>query len=164
MSTHCLAGIPGASRLLAAGALTLLLAACTWPQEVRGNLPETSAVAAIQPGISNKADVTRLMGSPSTIASFDNNTWYYVSRRIQRVTLQDPELLEQRVYVVSFDDKGTVTGLQTHVDDDHDVAMIPRATPAPGKELSFIEQLLGSFGKFGSLLGDKKKPDTQDQG
>jgi hypothetical protein len=26
----------------------------------------------------------------------------------------------------------------------------PNATPAPGREFSFIEQLLGNFGKFGS--------------
>ncbi len=150
------------SRALASSACVLLLAACTWPQEVRGNLPEAESVAAVQPGKSNKADVVRLMGSPSATGSFEGTTWYYISRRLQRETLQDPELLEQRVYVVTFDDKGVVTALQTHVNDDHDVAMIPRATPAPGKELSFIEQLLGTFGKFGGG-GDKKKKDS-DQG
>jgi outer membrane protein assembly factor BamE (lipoprotein component of BamABCDE complex) len=158
-----LAGFRSASRALASTAVVLLLAACTWPQEVRGNLPLPEAVAAIQAGKSSKADVSRLMGSPSTIGSFDGNTWYYISRRIQRETLQDPDLLEQRVYIVTFDDKGTVTALQTHLNDEHDVAMIPRATPAPGKELSFIEQLLGTFGKFGG--SDKKKDkDKQDQG
>jgi outer membrane protein assembly factor BamE (lipoprotein component of BamABCDE complex) len=154
----------GPSKLsaLAAAGLTFSMAACTWPQEVRGNMPDTDSVAEVQPGKSTKADVTRLMGSPSSIASFDNNTWYYIARRIQRETLQDPDLLEQRVYIVTFDDKGTVTALQTHVNDDHDVAMIARATPAPGQELSFMEQLLGTFGKFGSLGGDKKKDNKDD--
>jgi len=163
MPTDCRhTGFRRASRALAASALVLGLAACTWPQEVRGNLPEADAVAAIQAGKSNKADVTRLMGSPSTVASFDNNTWYYIGRRLQRETLQDPDLIEQRVYVVSFDDKGMVTAFQTHVNDDHEVAMITRATPAPGKELSFIEQLLGTFGRFGGST--KKKTDKQDEG
>ena len=158
-----LASYRRAPRLLAALALAPLLAACTFAQEVQGNMPETEGIAAVQAGISNKADVTRLLGSPSSVASFDSNTWYYIGRRVQRLTLQDPDLLEQRVYVVTFDDKGTVKELQTHMNDEHAVAMVPRATPAPGKELSFIEQLLGSFGKFGGLGGDKKKPD-QDQG
>jgi outer membrane protein assembly factor BamE (lipoprotein component of BamABCDE complex) len=151
-----------AAHVLAAALLVTQIAGCTWPQEVRGNMPEAASLAAVQPGISNKADVTRLLGSPSSIASFDNNTWYYIGRRIQRETLQDPDLLEQRVYVVTFDDKGTVLALQSHVNDEHDVAMIARATPAPGKELSFMEQLLGSFGKFGGLGGDKKKPNNDD--
>jgi outer membrane protein assembly factor BamE (lipoprotein component of BamABCDE complex) len=154
----------GPSKLsaLAAAGLALSLAACTWPQEVRGNMPDADSVAEVQPGKSTKADVTRLMGSPSSVASFDNNTWYYIARRIQRETLQDPDLIEQRVYIVTFDEKGTVTQLQTHVNDDHDVAMIARATPAPGKELSFVEQLLGTFGKFGGLGGDKKKDNKDD--
>ena len=160
---HMPQNIRSATRLLAASASLLLLAACTWPLEVRGNMPDPEAVAAVQPGKSNKADVTRLLGSPSSISAFDTNTWYYIGRRLQRETLQDPDLLEQRVYVVTFDDKGIVTGLQTHLNDEHDVAMIPRATPAPGKELSFIEQLLGTFGRFGG--SDKKKDkDKQDQG
>jgi outer membrane protein assembly factor BamE (lipoprotein component of BamABCDE complex) len=162
LTDRCRPGYRSAACALAAATLTVLLAGCTWPQEVRGNMPDAESLAAVQPGISNKADVTRLMGSPSSIASFDNNTWYYIGRRIQRETLQDPDLLEQRVYVVTFDDKGTVKALQTHVNDEHEVAMVPRATPAPGKELSFMEQLLGSFGKFGGLGGDKKKPTNDD--
>ena len=158
---HMPKNIRSATRLLAASVCLLALAACTWPQEVRGNLPDPESVAAVQPGKTNKADVVRLLGSPSSIASFDTSTWYYIGRRLQRETLQDPDLLEQRVYVVSFDNKGVVSSFQEHVGDNHDVAMIPRATPAPGKELSFIEQLLGTFGKFGGG-GDKKKKE-QDQ-
>ena len=157
MLTNC----RSAARALTASALLLVLSACTWPQEVRGNLPDADGVAGVQPGKSTKADVTRLLGSPSTIASFDNNTWYYIGRRIQRLTLEDPDLLEQRVYVVTFDDKGVCSGFQTHVNDEHDIAMVPRATPAPGKELSFIEQLLGNFGKFTG--SDKKKDKEKDQ-
>jgi outer membrane protein assembly factor BamE (lipoprotein component of BamABCDE complex) len=119
---HMPKNIRSATRLLAASTSLLLLAACTWPQEVRGNLPDPEAVAAIQPGKTNKADVTRLLGSPSSIASFDASTWYYIGRRLQRETLQDPDLLEQRVYVVTFDDKGIVSQFQTHVNDNHDVA------------------------------------------
>jgi outer membrane protein assembly factor BamE (lipoprotein component of BamABCDE complex) len=145
-------------KLIASAALMSLLAACTWPQVVRGNLPEADSVASVQPGISTKADVTRLMGSPSSIGAFDPNTWYYISRRVEHQTLQDDDLLEQRVYVVQFDDKGTVKDLQTHVDDDRNIAMVARTTPAPGKELSFIEQLLNSFGKFTGGGGGGGKP------
>ena len=85
------------TKLMASVALASLLAACTWPQVVRGNLPEADSVADVQPGISTKADVTRLMGSPSSIGAFDTNTWYYISRRVEHQTLQDDDLIEQRV-------------------------------------------------------------------
>jgi outer membrane protein assembly factor BamE (lipoprotein component of BamABCDE complex) len=136
------------------------LAACALPQEVNGNLPDPDGVAAVAPGKSTKADVTRLMGSPSSVGTFDPDTWYYASRRVERDTLGDTTVLEQRVYVVDFDGKGVVKDVQTHLNDPHDVAMIARSTPAPGKELSFVEQLMGSFGKFGGSSSDKKKDDS----
>jgi outer membrane protein assembly factor BamE (lipoprotein component of BamABCDE complex) len=138
--------------------LAFALAGCALPQEVDGNLPDPDNVVQVQPGKSTKADVTRLMGSPSNIGTFDPTTWYYASRRVERDTLGNVSLLEQRVYVVDFDSKGVVLDLQTHLNDAHDVAMIARATPAPGKELSFLEQLLGNFGK-GSGSDKKKKDD-----
>jgi outer membrane protein assembly factor BamE (lipoprotein component of BamABCDE complex) len=136
--------------------LALALSSCALPQEVNGNLPDPDGVAQVVPGKSTKADVTRLMGSPSNVGTFDTKVWYYASRRVERDTLGDSTLLEQRVYVVDFDDKGVVRDLQLHLNDAHDVPMIARATPAPGRELSFVEQLLGNFGK-GSSSSDKKK-------
>ncbi len=145
----------GRVRPLASIAALMLLAGCALPQEVEGNLPDPENVAQVEPGKSTKTDVTRLMGSPSSIGTFDKNTWFYASRRVERDTLGDKTLLEQRVYVVAFDDKGVVKDLQTHLNDSQDVPMIARTTPAPGKELSFVEQLLGNFGKFTG--GDSKK-------
>ena len=151
-----------ANRRVAVIGLAFALTSCTLPQEVNGNLPDPDNVAQIQPGKSTKADVTRLMGSPSNIGTFDPLIWYYASRRVERDTLGDVTLLEQRVYIVNFDDKGVVKDLQTHMNDAHDVPMIARTTPAPGKELSFIEQLLGNFGKgFGSSTSDDKKKKDQ---
>ena len=100
--------------------------------------------------------------TPSSTGTFTPNVWYYASRRVSRNTLGDSSLIEQRVYVASFDDKGLLTDFETHLNDGRDVAMVPRATPAPGKELSFIEQVLGNFGKLGS--GKKGKGEDQDEG
>ncbi|GGF28496.1 SmpA/OmlA family lipoprotein [Aliidongia dinghuensis] len=133
----------------------LALAACSPPQELRGNLPDPDGVAQIVPGKSTKADVTKLMGSPSNISTFDTGTWYYISRRSVRDALSEPQLVAQTVYVVQFDDNGVVKTFQQQDNNDTDVAMIPRTTPASGKELSLIEQLLGNFGKFTN--SDEKK-------
>ena len=134
----------------------LALAACAAPQELRGNLPDPDSVAQVVPGKTSKADVTKLMGSPSNISTFDNNTWYYISRRSVRDALSEPVLVGQTVYVVQFDDSGLVKSFQQQDNNNTDVAMIPRTTPASGKELSLIEQLLGNFGKFANT-DDKKK-------
>jgi outer membrane protein assembly factor BamE (lipoprotein component of BamABCDE complex) len=143
-------------RLALAAVVPLALASCSPPVELRGNLPDPAAVAQVVPGKTTKAEVTRLMGSPSNISTFDTGTWYYIARRSVRDALSEPQLTAQTVYVVQFDDSGVVKSFQQQDNDDTAVAMIPRETPASGKELSIIEQLLGNFGKF-TNSDDKKK-------
>jgi outer membrane protein assembly factor BamE (lipoprotein component of BamABCDE complex) len=133
----------------------LALAACSPPVELRGNLPEPAAIAQVVPGKTTKVEVTRLMGSPTNISTFDTGTWYYIARRSVRDALSEPQLTGQTVYVVQFDDAGVVKSFQQQDNNETDVAMIQRTTPASGKELSVIEQLLGNFGKFSS--SDEKK-------
>jgi len=146
-----------AAWLAAAVAAPLALAACTPPQELRGNLPDPDSVAQVIPGKTTKAEVTHLLGSPSNISTFDTSTWYYIARRSVRDALSQPQLVAQTVYVVQFDDAGVVKSFQQQDNDNTDVAMIPRETPAPGKELSVIEQLLGNFGKFTDTADKGKK-------
>jgi outer membrane protein assembly factor BamE (lipoprotein component of BamABCDE complex) len=138
---------PRSLLLLATAALTL--AACAVPEDQRGNLPPPETLAQIQPGVTDKATVTRLLGSPSTIATFDDHTWYYVSQKTKAVAFFKPEMLDQEVVAVDFDDNGVVRALQ-HRDlaDGETIVPNPRATPAPGREFSFIEQLIGNFGRF----------------
>jgi outer membrane protein assembly factor BamE (lipoprotein component of BamABCDE complex) len=142
--------------LALAAATPLALSACSPPQELRGNLPDPGSIAQVTPGKTTKAEVTHLLGSPSNISTFDNSTWYYIARRSVRDALSEPQLVAQTVYVVQFDDSGVVKSFQQQDDNNTDVAMIPRTTPASGKELSLIEQLLGNFGKF-SNSDEKKK-------
>ncbi len=130
-------------------AAALTLAACSIPVDQRGNLPEKAALEQIKPGITDKATVTRLLGSPSTIATFDPNTWYYVSQKTKNVAFFDTELLDQEVVAIDFDKDGLVRDIRHRgMQDRQEITPDPNATPAPGREFSFIEQLIGNFGKF----------------
>jgi outer membrane protein assembly factor BamE (lipoprotein component of BamABCDE complex) len=134
--------------LLLAGT-ALMLAACSVPEDQRGNLPPPETLAQIKPGVTDRATVTRLLGSPSSVAAFDDHTWYYISQKTKLVAFLKPELLDQEVIAVDFDDQGLVRSL-AHRDmaDGETIVPNPRATPAPGREFSFIEQLIGNFGRF----------------
>ena len=50
-----------------------------------------------------------------------------------------------------FTDEGVVKAVDHKVlQDGKEVSPVVRATPAPGRELSFLEQLIGNLGKFNS--------------
>jgi outer membrane protein assembly factor BamE (lipoprotein component of BamABCDE complex) len=125
------------------------LAACSVPVNDRGDLPKPDALTQIKPGVTDKQTVRRLIGSPSTVASFDDNIWYYISSQTKQIAFLKPEVLDQKVVIIHFDPKGVVTAVDERgLKDAKAVTPNPNATPAQGRKFTFLEQLIGNFGKF----------------
>jgi outer membrane protein assembly factor BamE (lipoprotein component of BamABCDE complex) len=140
--------ISSAAPLFAVG-LALATAACAPAADLRGNAPDKQTLKDIKPGVTDKASVTQLLGSPSSIATFDTNTWYYISQETVNVAFFKPELTDQHVVAINFDDKGLVTKIALlDMKDREIIEPNPKATPAPGREFTILEQLVGNFGRF----------------
>ena len=139
-------------RLTAALAALLsfaLVGACSPTVNPRGNQPTASQLAEIKVGTTDKVTVTRILGSPSTIASFDSTTWYYISQKTEELAFFKPEVRDPEVIAVVFDEDGVVKDIQKlNKKTPRPIEPVARTTPAPGKELSLIEQIIGNFGKF----------------
>ena len=142
-------------RLLWAAPLCLLLAGCGLPDfmrqppQSRGNRVDADALAQLVPGTSTRADAMALFGTPSAKAAFDDNTWIYISGTTKPVIAATNEVTDQRVVVLRFDERGTLRGVESRGDADVvPVTMVARATPSPGTEASFLQQLLGNIGRF----------------
>jgi len=150
-----------ATRHFALAAMALALAACTNPVDQHGNLPEADKLSQVKAGTTDKATVTRLLGSPSSVAAFDDNTWYYISQKIRPMAIVPAQRVDQQVVVIAFDDKGIVRDIEHRtLADGETIQPNPNATPAPGREFSLLEQLIGNFGKF---AGTKQGSDTPGQ-
>ena len=136
------------------------LGGCIATVDQRGNLPEPDKFAQIRPGTTTREQVVKILGTPSSTGVFNDKNWYYISRRTKQVAFFDPDVLDQQVYIVNFDATGVVRGVD-HKDlkDGRDIDPAPGATPAPGRELTFLEQVLGNIGRFnkgGSSSSDDK--------
>jgi outer membrane protein assembly factor BamE (lipoprotein component of BamABCDE complex) len=134
--------------LTASGAAAI--AGCSPSVEQRGNLPSPDKMSEIHAGSTTKEEVAKLLGTPSSVSVFDNDkSWYYISRRTAQTAFFTPDVLDQQVYIVSFDEQGTVRAVDhKELQDGKEITPVARATPAPGRELSFLEQLIGNLGKF----------------
>jgi outer membrane protein assembly factor BamE (lipoprotein component of BamABCDE complex) len=131
-----------------------VIAGCATNVEQRGNLPPQDKITEVHPGTTTKDEVTEILGSPSSISVFNDKTWYYISRRTGQFAFFDPDVLDQQVYVITFDDQGVVQAVgHKSLEDGKDITPVARATPAPGRELSFLEQVIGNLGKFNSGAG-----------
>jgi outer membrane protein assembly factor BamE (lipoprotein component of BamABCDE complex) len=134
----------------------IAIAGCASSVEQRGNLPTPEKLAEVQPGVTSKDQVVKILGSPSSISIFSDKSWYYISRRTGQFAFFDPDVIDQQVYIVNFDDQGVVKTVDHKgVQDARAIDPVPRATPAPGRELTFLEQLIGNVGKFNSATASK---------
>jgi outer membrane protein assembly factor BamE (lipoprotein component of BamABCDE complex) len=130
--------------------LGIMLTGCSVNEDQRGNLPDPDKLAQIQPGTTSKEQAIKILGSPSSASTFDDDVWYYISRKTKQIAFFSPTVLDQQVYIIDFDDKGIVkdVGHKTLADGEQ-ISPAPGATPSPGRELSFMEQLIGNVGRFG---------------
>ena len=90
-----------ASILVSLGLAALPLAACTTAgPQVRGYVIDDKAVAEIQPGMDAQKVLT-ILGTPSTVSTVGNQSWYYISQNTNRKYMfQKPEITDQRVLVI----------------------------------------------------------------
>ncbi len=135
--------------LLLAGVLALGLSACAQSIQTRGNIPNPELVSKISPGVHTRDDVAILLGSPSTVSTFQDSKWYYIGQKTTSFAFFEPEVLERQVIVISFDEKGTVEHTKTYgLADGQAIDPVDRITPTEGRKLTFLQQLIGNVGRF----------------
>ncbi len=129
--------------------MALAVVACSPRVATRGNLPDPERLVEIKPGEHSRDDVAEILGSPSSISVFNQETWYYISKRTEAVAFFEPEVSERQVIIVRFDKKGVVTAVKTlGLEQGNAVEPVERETPTAGAELSIMQQLLGNLGRF----------------
>jgi len=130
-------------------AAAILVAGCQERIDVRGNLPNPDLLQDIEVGYITKNEVADLLGTPSSVAPFSSDTWYYISERTKTVAFFEPEILERKVIVVKFDEKGVARELKSYgVEDARRIQMVERTTPTAGREMTILKQLFGNIGRF----------------
>ncbi len=129
----------------------LSLTACSPNVETRGHIADADAYAQIKVGETTRDKVLTTFGSPSTTASFGQETWYYVMARKESFAFFKPEITDQNVLRIAFNTDGTVAAVEKFDKASmRDIAIAKRETATEGQELTFIDQLLGNVGRFNS--------------
>ena len=109
-------------------------------------IDEQPATAKV--GEDTQQTVRTRFGTPSLTSTFDQSTWYYVNQVNDTFGFYRPHVRNRQVVAISFD-KSTqkVIAVNTYTEKDGRViAYNKRETPTRGRELSVIEQILGTIG------------------
>jgi outer membrane protein assembly factor BamE (lipoprotein component of BamABCDE complex) len=137
-------------------ALALLsapLGACLGTEEFqRGYMVDQRALAQVKPGMSAEK-VLETLGTPSTVSTVGNRSWYYISQRSRRTfQFANETVVDQKVTAVYFDknlrvERVALYGLQ----DGRVFDFLSRTTPSGGQDLSFLGQIFKGDTTFNPL-------------
>jgi len=108
----------------------------------------------VKAGVDTKSTVRGRLGSPSATSTFDPNVWFYIDQTKETVAFRKAVTTHRDVTAIVFDkDSEVVKDVQQYsLKDGKVIAFNGRETPTRGRELTIMEQLLGTVGRGSGLL------------
>ena len=132
-----------------AATLAAGVTACAPRIERHGNVPDADMLRRIEVGVSSREEVGDWLGTPSSTATFGEDTWYYITARTERYAFYAPSIVEQQVVAIAFDDADVVRSVRGYgLEDAREIEPVDRLTPTGGKKLTVLQQMLGNFGRI----------------
>jgi outer membrane protein assembly factor BamE (lipoprotein component of BamABCDE complex) len=126
-----------------------LISACTPSASYQGYQAIEARPADVKVGADTKTAVRARLGSPSTVSTFDPNVWFYISQVTQHQGFYKARTIRRDVVAITFNkDDQTVAKVDTmSLADGRVIAFNGRETPTRGRQLSVLEQILGTLGQ-----------------
>ncbi len=120
----------------------------------------------IQVNSSNKNDIVKIFGEPSTKSTFDNDVWIYIERKITNTHFFGKrELIINNVLVLEIDDLGLLAKIEFYnIDDMNKLKFDKDNTEISYAKRGFIYDFLSSMRqKINDPLGVRKQRREQGQ-
>jgi outer membrane protein assembly factor BamE (lipoprotein component of BamABCDE complex) len=109
--------------------------------QTRGYVLQDGALEQVPVGAS-RDQVAFVLGTPTTIATFDNSVYLYITQQVERLPGGAPTVIDQRVIAVYFDRANRVSRIANYgLEDGRVIDFVTRATPTGGREQTFIGQI-----------------------
>jgi outer membrane protein assembly factor BamE (lipoprotein component of BamABCDE complex) len=136
-----------------AATAVIVVGACAPRVATLGNAPRKEQLERIRPG-HTKAQVRQTLGSPSSVAVFNKNVWYYISKREESYAFFKPRVKEQKVLIVSFTSTGRVKAIKRlSLADAREVKYVDAETPTLGREDGVITSMIRLLTDQRGILG-----------
>ena len=111
---------------------------------------------------SNKNDIKKILGNPSTTSKFDNDVWIYIERKQTQSELKKlgrMKIYKNDVLVLEIDNYGILKKKEFfNKDDMEDIKIVKSTTETSFKRNSFVYNFMSSMRqKINDPLGERAK-------
>ena len=119
-----------------------------------GNMPSPDKISQISIG-QTRQEVEKVLGSPSSISSFDGNTWIYMSSTFRKVAFFEPKELDRKILSIGFDEEGKVSKISSYdKEDGNQIDISEQKTPTEGHDIGFFQKYFGGVGAYMPISGN----------
>ena len=117
---------------------------------------------SLEINVSNKNDIRKLLGSPSTVSKFDNDLWIYIERKQTQSKLKNlgkMKIFKNDVLILEIDKYGLLKNKTFYNKDDmKEVKIVESTTESGFEKKTFIYDFLSSMRqKINDPLGQRAK-------
>ena len=131
------------------GLLVVMVSACSTIYRNHGYVPTEDELATLEVGVDTRETVAEKVGRPTASGLLNDVGWFYVQSRWAYRGAFEPREVERQVVSITFAESGTVQNVERFgLERGKVVPLSRRVTESNVKGLSFIQQLLGSFGRL----------------
>ncbi len=111
----------------------------------------------IKAGVDTRSTVLSKLGSPTATSTFNKDIWFYISQLRNQTSFFDPKTIHRDVVAIAFDPSTEqVKSVHTYTLKDGRVfAYNRRETPTRGREMTFLEQMIGTIGAGSVMPSDQ---------
>ena len=127
--------------------ILISLTGCETHVAYRGKLPDPDQLAKIKPGQQDKEEVLRLIGSPSSMDTFNDNVWIYDYKVLESKSFFTPREVVHRLYLIHFDAHDKVREIRTENGHGRNIRPVQHVTKSPGDDRTFLQTIFGNFGR-----------------
>ncbi|MGB4191125.1 MAG: outer membrane protein assembly factor BamE [Rickettsiales bacterium] len=129
--------------------VSLCCNSCIKTFHTSGHLYNDNEIEVIK-NATTKQDIENLLGSPTTISDFGQETWYYITSKKERIAFLPESVVEQHIVVITFN-KDEVKTIATYTEKDaNKLISTSEYTQVKGNDITTSQQLFGNMGKFNS--------------
>ena len=139
--------------------VVVLFGGCTtakqneWFLSHAGNMPAKERIEKIKIG-ETKDTVIDILGLPSSVNAFDENSWIYMSSDIKRVAFMKTKEVNRNILKLNFDKDDKVSKItRLAKEDGRDITPSQDVTEVKGQNPGFFQKYFGGVGQYNPFAG-----------
>jgi outer membrane protein assembly factor BamE (lipoprotein component of BamABCDE complex) len=131
--------------------------------DVRGQFISDKAIQEINAAKPTQEELVEMIGTPTYIPDYTENTWYYIQRSLARRAWFDAKVTDQRIVKITFDKSQKVDkAILENSPYDNTIAINSLYTPTHGTEKTGIQKFVKNIGRFNQTTnGANKRKNTK---